>query len=640
MTINRQTVILEKLANDHGCTIKQLSLLCDVSYKTIQSDIKYINDIFKRKGSKAFISTQRGVGAMIENCIKEEIEILIQELKENNTELQDYDKEFYTLKISFLLFRREFIKIENLCDDLSLSRSVVNDVLNGVKRLLLKWNISVLPKPHYGLYVQGEESDIRRFMFENLVLKNEDELYKLLEIDSSTYFSLRERIIAVIRNFDVSINDSILEQLLLYIEIMTLRIKDRHSLLDENFHLDKASFEYILSEKIYHELPYSLRNESLDSEIHWIGRFIIGKCLKKADSEKLEEYEIVNKILPEALAMIKETYGFDFSHDIDLYTSMSIHLNALCKRAKVDNYLINPMLDNIKTYSLLAYDMATDISIYFNRMLGVVLPDDEISYFAIYLHLAIERQKQKIVPRKALAVCPSGKGMSEMVAHYIRKQFGEYISELRTCGYYELESIDYSQYDYIFTMKPLALQVPLPVIEFSLNANKQIIEKTRLQILGKKNMDFPLSTLTPPSLFYADVKAESKEDALQKIVARIGSVIALSPMFYESVIRREEIVSTELDNGFAIPHPLERDMAAQSFFSVTILNAPILWGKKKIRIILLTYIKGDMEGLDLFYDIFAQLVTSKDYQIALVDKPNYDCFVDIVREISEEVRNY
>lgn len=640
MTINRQTVILEKLANDHGCTIKQLSLLCDVSYKTIQSDIKYINDIFKRKGSKAFISTQRGVGAMIENCIKVEIEILIQELKENNTELQDYDKEFYTLKISFLLFRREFIKIENLCDDLSLSRSVVNDVLNGVKRLLLKWNISVLPKPHYGLYVQGEESDIRRFMFENLVLKNEDELYKLLEIDSSTYFSLRERIIAVILNFDVSINDSILEQLLLYIEIMTLRIKDRHSLLDENFHLDKASFEYILSEKIYHELPYSLRNESLDSEIHWIGRFIIGKCLKKADSEKLEEYEIVNKILPEALAMIKETYGFDFSHDIDLYTSMSIHLNALCKRAKVDNYLINPMLDNIKTYSLLAYDMATDISIYFNRMLGVVLPDDEISYFAIYLHLAIERQKQKIVPRKALAVCPSGKGMSEMVAHYIRKQFGEYISELRTCGYYELESIDYSQYDYIFTMKPLALQVPLPVIEFSLNANKQIIEKTRLQILGKKNMDFPLSTLTPPSLFYADVKAENKEDALQKIVARIGSVIALSPMFYESVIRREEIVSTELDNGFAIPHPLERDMAAQSFFSVTILNAPILWGKKKIRIILLTYIKGDMEGLDLFYDIFAQLVTSKDYQIALVDKPNYDCFVDIVREISEEVRNY
>lgn len=640
MTINRQAIILEKLVNDHGCTIKQLSLLCDVSYKTIQSDIKCINDILKRNGSESFISTQRGVGAMIENCIKEEIENLIQELKENNTELQDYDKEFYTLKISFLLFRKEFIKIENLCDHLSLSRSVVNDVLSGVKRLLLKWNISVLPKPHYGLYVQGEESDIRRFMFENLVLRNEDELYKLLEIDSSTYFSLRERIITVIRNFDVSINDSILEQLLLYIEIMTLRLKDRHYLMHENFHLDKSSFEYILSEKIYHELPYPLSKESLDSEIHWIGRFIIGKCLKKADSEKLEEYEIVNKILPEALSIIKETYGFDFSHDIDLYTSMSIHLNALCKRAKVDNYLINPMLDNIKTYSLLAYDMATDISIYFNRMLKTVLPDDEISYFAIYLHLAIERQKQKIVPRKALAVCPSGKGMSEMVAHYIRKQFGEYISELRTCGYYELESIDYSQYDYIFTMKPLALQVPLPVIEFSLNANKQIIEKTRLQILGKKNIDFPLSTLTPPSLFYSDVKAESKEDALQKIVARIGSVIALSPLFYESVIRREEIVSTELDNGFAIPHPLDRDIAEQSFFSVTILNAPILWGRKKIRIILLTYIKGDMEGLDLFYDIFAQFVTSKDYQVALVDKPTYDCFVDIVREISEEVRNY
>lgn len=38
-------------------------------------------------------------------------------------------------------------------------------------------------------------------------------------------------------------------------------------------------------------------------------------------------------------------------------------------------------------------------------------------------------------------------------------------------------------------------------------------------------------------------------------------MIKLSEDFVESVMRREKIVPTELENGFAIPHPLERGKA-------------------------------------------------------------------------------
>jgi lichenan operon transcriptional antiterminator len=441
MNVNRQIIILEKLIKDSGCTIKQLSLLCDVSYKTIQNDIKDINDELKKSKLKETLTTQRGIGVMIENFNIEEMESFINDLKDSDQELPDYDKEYYTLMISFKLLCRDYLKIDDLCEELLLSRSVVNELLTNTRKLFQKWEIEVNSRPHYGLYIDGLESDIRRFMFENLVLKNESEVNELLDIEVSTFFSLRESIVAIIRNFDVSINDSILEQLLLYIEVMTIRLVNEKTLNDEELHLDKASFEYILSEKIARQIESYTRMEINKSEVSWICRFIIGKCLKKTESDLHIDYEIVEKILPDAIAMIKESYGYDFSKDIDLYTSMSIHLNTLLKRAKIDNYLINPMLDDIKTYSLLAYDMATDVSLLINEVLGVKLPDDEISFFAIYLHLAIERQKQQIVPRKALVVCPSGKGMSEMVAHYVRKQFGEYISELKTCGYFDLDTM-------------------------------------------------------------------------------------------------------------------------------------------------------------------------------------------------------
>ncbi len=56
MSAKRQIVILQKLTEDKSCTIKQLSLLCDVSYKTVQNEIKNINNIFKRKGFQTSIS--------------------------------------------------------------------------------------------------------------------------------------------------------------------------------------------------------------------------------------------------------------------------------------------------------------------------------------------------------------------------------------------------------------------------------------------------------------------------------------------------------------------------------------------------------------------------------------------------------
>lgn len=639
MKKNRQVRILQKLMNDSCCTINQLSLLCDASYKTVQGDIKEINQQLKRMHLNTMISTQRGIGVALEHASASDLTAILQYYESRGEVDQAYDKAYYALQIAFACLQTTYLKIDDISNELLLSRSVVQEILNESKQYLKRWNITIQARPHYGLYAVGQESDIRRFLFENLVLKNDNQIQEFMNVDRMAFFTLREGVLATIRNFDVSISDENLEQLLLYVEIMTIRLM-KHKGIEHESCLENASFEYILSEKIMLQVDAFLGSPGEEAEVNWIYRFIIGKCLRKTENYSYDNHKLIDELLPRAIALIADKYGYDFSHDLDFYTSMSIHLSSLLKRAKMNSYLINPMLDSIKTYSLLAYDMATDISLLLNERLNQLLPDDEISYFAIHLHLAIERQKQKIVPRNALVICPSGKGMSEMVAHHVRKQYGEYIAELRTCGYFDLDQIDYAQYDYIFTMKPLHVEVPLPVIEFSLNSNKHTIQKTKLQILGKQQADFPLARLMSPSLFISHIDADTKEDTLRQIIDQVGKTISLSPDFYESVIRREKIVSTDLDHGFAIPHPLDKEMAERSFFSLTVLNNAVLWDKRKVRIVLLSYIKGDMEELDMFYEIFAQLVTSKEYEIALLDKPTYEHFVEIVKEIQEAIRSY
>lgn len=633
---NRKAVILQKLMKDGCCTIKELSLLCDVSYRTIQNDIQDINHLFHRCGSPTKIITQSGVGTVLENPRHPEIEEMIAKLqKDSANRFTEQDKAFDTLWITFRLLQSDYLKIDDLCEELSLSRSVISKLLPDCRSLLQKWNIAVQSKPHYGLYCEASENDIRQYMFEQLVRKKDEERSALLGVNRSVFFTLRENIVALIQTFDVFINDSILEQMLLYIEIMTDRVDHQHTFA-EMLSMDRSSFEYILSQKIALQIESHLNQKLSKEEISWIYRFIVGKCLKKKEDHSDVDQQLLEEILLGALDVIQDKYGYDFHADMELYASLSLHLRALLKRMENDNYSINPMLGEIKMYSLLAYDMAVDISILIDDLLQIRLPDDEISYFAIYLHLAIERKKQKIVPRKTLVVCPSGKGMSELVSQYLKKQFGRYISVLKTCGYYDLASIDFSQYDYIFTMTPLPVRVPLPVIEFSLNENHYHIKKTKMKLLGQLEEKPPLILFTPPALFFPDLHAETKDDALSQLIEKVAQQIPLNPGFYDSVIKRENVVSTELDHGFAIPHPIDRDMAERSFFAVAILSNPIIWRRRKVSIILLTYIKGDTEHLERFYDSFAQLIADKEYAVSLMAKPTYDNLVEIAEKIHQE----
>jgi len=631
MKKKREHAILVKLKKDGSGTINQLALFCDVSYKTIQNDIKYINQKLKQSGFSCEIVSQSGVGVVFKNPAAEDFDKMLALFHRMEGTSGEFEKDYDALRIAFWLLWEDYKKIDDICEELALSRTVIAELLNKTKQLLKEFSIQVASKPYYGLYAKGLESDIRHFLFEHLIRRSEIEMTHLLgqfQVNST----LLESIVVLLRNHGVSVNDEVLEQLFCYVEIMSGRIEKTAHIEAQPVKRDITSFESILSEKIAQAISYELNAAISIHEVDWLYRFVAGKLRNNISQGDVVDNGILDKLFHTILELCQKKYGYDFSQDIDFYSSMSIHLNSLFKRAKNNNYAINPMIDEIKTYLLLAYDMAIHLSLLINDLLEVRLPDDEISYLAIYLHLAIERKKRNIVPKRILVVCPTGKGMSEMIAYHIKRQFGDYISVLKTCGYYELDHVDYSQFDYLFTLKPLGKVVPLPVIEFALNESS--MKSAKRQVLGKVDQ-LPLMCMTPPELFFSDVKAVDKADALRQIIARIGQIVKMREDFFESVMQREEIVATELPNGFAVPHPLGKDMAEHSFFSVTILSNPIRWKQRKIRIVLLTYVKGTVTSdLEHFYESFATLVSNKEYAVSLIETPTYEKLIEIAKEIN------
>lgn len=620
---NYEVKIIDGLSKMDMCTNRQLALLCDCSPKTIQNKIKEINDYLKSLGFASRISSQKGKGIYLDIKNDECLDKIIDVFKDDG-----YRKEDLAIQIALDLVNNEYVKLDDISDNYGLSRNAVTDVLTLAKKVLDNYFIEVKSKPHYGLYVDGKEKEIREFLLDN---------YKHFKNKADINLAISERLVVLIRNNNIDITDDFFERLIVYIQIMVNRIKSRKNICLTENEIDKNSFEYIFATKITNEIRNQFDIDVDNSQIKLLYEFMMGR-IKNKQFVELSAQVLVDKMLKKIVIMIKEKYCYDLSKDIEFYSSMSIHLSSLCKRIEHDNFSLNPMIDEIKKYSILAYDMAADSALLINEILRTTLPDDEIGYIAVYIHLAISRQERKIEPKRILCVCPSGKGMSALIAQNIKKQFGDYIANVSVCGYYDLDNVDYSKFDYLFTTIPLNEKLPIPVIEYSLNDNRDHTNKIRRKLSGKDMQRYPLAELTDEELFVGEIEATSKKEVLTIMAKLVSKYIDISDYFVDSILQREEIMSTELNNGYAFPHPMSNDVASESFMAVGILKRPILWDKKKIRIVLLTFIKSDGTiELQHFYRSFSKLVSNEEYALRLVNKPNYSTFINIAKEISKEL---
>ena len=103
MKKNREIMILAKLIRDGSCTIRQLALLCDASYKTIQSDIKNINQKMRLNGFACEIASQSGVGVVLTNSVNEDMDKVLFLLQNTEYTGGEYDKDHDALQIAFWL---------------------------------------------------------------------------------------------------------------------------------------------------------------------------------------------------------------------------------------------------------------------------------------------------------------------------------------------------------------------------------------------------------------------------------------------------------------------------------------------------------------------------------------------------------
>ena len=124
-------------------TSEYLATVNQVSSRTIRTDIKQLDDILSQYGAK--IKSARGTGYELSVLDEKQFHQLLKELSANqlfdSTSIPTVPDDRVHYLIKRLLLADEYLKLEDLADELYISKSTVQNDLRDVKKQLCKYDI-------------------------------------------------------------------------------------------------------------------------------------------------------------------------------------------------------------------------------------------------------------------------------------------------------------------------------------------------------------------------------------------------------------------------------------------------------------------------------------------------------------------
>lgn len=613
--------ILELLVkNKEGITSKDISFSLSKSSKTIQNRIPFINEELKSFG--ASILVKKGFGYELK--IDDENLFNMIWLHEETHEDDVLDK-----LIQKLIETDDYIKADDLVERLYISKSTLTKALNQLRGILTNYNLEIEVKPHYGMRIHGNEFDYRRFISSNYVQKNlvKESLFKSVEEDNDIYETIRQIVITSFKTCNYSLPEYLTDGLIrhLYITIRrimkgnTIEFSLESSLVSEN--------EDKLMDMIIAKLEEEFSIKFNDCEQEYVLLQLLSKQeIDQKDSSKVPEE--INELVEKILIYLRDTMNFNFLNDFNLRIMLGLHLVPLKFRLEHGIVLKNPIIEEIKLQCISGYDLAIVATHIIEEEWGFEISESEISYFALHFDVALKKEKQQISKKKILLVCGSGRASSQLIHYNFQQYFSQFIDTINICDVNRVEMfLNSTDIDYIFTTVPLRIKTSIPIFEFSFFLNEDSIQKIK-SVLTNEIQVKDIVQFFKPELFFTDVEAVSKDEALSIIFKKLRENMELPNDFEELVLEREKFSSTDLLPNVALPHP-NKTCTESTFISVTMLKKPIEWNKQKVWIIfLISMSKTSSEKYKFLYEWIIKLLSKNNTVKRLIDNGNYETFVE------------
>ncbi len=332
-----------------------------------------------------------------------------------------------------------------------------------------------------------------------------------------------------------------------------------------------------------------------------------------------------NKFCLEIFKSLEAENGIIFIENSHIIDSFILHLKIAVKRSELGIELYNPLLDNFTTNYMHLIDIATMIAEKIEKKYNTTFSFNEVLYIGVYLAITLVDNSSKIEANTKLNILlfiPDGAAILNLIQLQIEQAIDT--RKINIKGVTDIASITeiksaLSQYDLIITTSQrLNINSPNVLVikkSFDISKANRIFDTIadRLAILESRKIENCIQLMTDDSLFIHGLKAKKKEDIIHHLSTLLVHSNYVDAEFENFVLKREEVWGTDLDSGIAFPHSF-KNVARKTACAIAILDKPILWKTKRIKIVFL-YARGveNTDYSDLFINSFMNVVSDNSF---------------------------
>lgn len=618
----------------------ELSEQLGITVRTLRNDLKDYREELLENGIE--IISKHAIGYQL--VIKDEekyynyLEMMLKEGSQNQMLIPIYPEDRIHYLIRMFLTEEDYIKIEDICERIFVSRSTLSNDLKEVREKLKYFHLDLETKPFYGLKLIGSEFHKRSCISQYFFHGTKDDAAYLSQTKSTQQ---QEDITTLLYETMVEeqfkLTDIGFQNLVIHILIALIRLKEKPQFtLFEYDESIKERKEYEVALRLCQKLEEKFEIAFPETEIYYIAMHLSGKKAVQYSSNTLymnNEYEgVVQHILED----IQDKFQMDLTSDLELYTSLSLHLQPMMNRLKYGMVIPNPLLEQIKIDNPLAFEMSILTANSIQALTHKNVSENEMGYIALHFALAIERYQKQGPKKNIIIICASGMGSSQILLYKVKQKFKENINSIYVTELYELPNIDQKTYDFILSTVPIPFQTEIPAIHVQYFLDDHDMMTLSDAFLSQSEDLSFVDEYFHQELLFEDLQGRSQKEIIHEMCYRISCVKNIPDCFEEEVLKREKFSDTEFGNAIAMPHPM-KPLTDETFVTVGILKKPIKWKHQQVKYIFLLSIQKDsQETLGLLHETLSSLVFDKKAMQELEKDASLMNLKKILKKIAKE----
>lgn len=624
---NIEKDILKYLVNkqDEYVSSSDIAFTLGISSRTVRNYLSTLKSTLTNYGASLDVYHGQGFKIIIEDDKK--FKTYMQDEKETVFSNPEARKKYILLR---LLTATDYINSYDLADEVCISPSLLRIHIKEISEILEKYHISLVNEKVNGYKVTGDEKNVRLCIVQECRNTAILDSYFQQEENANYVNGIKPILEEAMQKFNIAISSESIKSLTLHFLIAITRLKAGNEIdIDQNvisqIHVTPEFFAMgYITKKIKEKYGITFtEKEQVYMTMHITGkRRLYGHEHLQVEVTR-EAIVFINKFLRN----IYKATGVDLFDDEELRIALLNHIVPFLTRVRTKFIIQQNDLDGIKK----SYPFAYELAIY--GLEGLLTQDQissaEIAYFTLHIALALEKRDSGVNEKlNALVLCKDVESMYMLLTFRLKKELDDYFNSFYFMAIEDYqEHVSEENYDIILNTTKENITSSIPVIRLSSRVTDSDVQNIR-NITEKMRVTGALFENFDKDLFIQLSNAKSKEEVLKKMIEVVNSKYPLPSNFYDLVLQREAIDSTEFGKYIAITHSI-RLVPDYSFICILKLDKLIHWNKEDVQFVFLINLP-DSNKAKWFLDTITSVFAKEDAIKQASTIHNFEDFIHIL----------